>query len=166
MPALMKDRYYNRSTISKLAMRINAVYPPFGTDAFIAGMMDETWDALELKARMRRITIHLGKYLPPDYEQALGILDRAIAGYSVGVIDVGLLCFPDFVEVYGQDERHWDLSMAALERYTPYSTAEFAVRPFIIKHEARMMAQMAAWAAHDNEHVRRLASEGCRPALP
>ena len=47
-----------------------------------------------------------------------------------------------------------------------YSTAEFAVRPFIIKHEARMIAQMTAWTEHDNEHVRRLASEGCRPALP
>ena len=29
-----------------------------------------------------------------------------------------------------------------------------------------MMQQMAVWARHDNEHVRRLASEGCRPALP
>ena len=29
-----------------------------------------------------------------------------------------------------------------------------------------MMAQMSIWAEHDNEHVRRLASEGCRPALP
>ena len=28
------------------------------------------------------------------------------------------------------------------------------------------MAQMYAWAKHENEHVRRLASEGCRPALP
>ena len=81
-------------------------------------------------------------------------------------MDSGLLYFPDFVEMYGQDERHWDLSMAALERYTRYSTAEFAVRPFIIKHEARMIAQMTAWTEHDNEHVRRLASEGCRPALP
>jgi 3-methyladenine DNA glycosylase AlkC len=29
-----------------------------------------------------------------------------------------------------------------------------------------MMAQMYAWSKHENEHVRRLASEGCRPALP
>lgn len=42
--------------------------------------------------------------------------------------------FPDFVEVYGQDERHWDLSMAALERYTVFSSSEFAVRPF--NHQA------------------------------
>ena len=166
MPELMKDRYYNYDTIHELAMRINSIYPTFQTDNFIAGIIDETWNALELKARMRRITVNLGKYLPPDYEHALGILDKAIADYPAGIVDSGLLYFPDFVEVYGQDERHWDLSMAALERYTQYSTAEFAVRPFIIKHEARMMAQMADWTEHDNEHVRRLASEGCRPALP
>jgi len=29
-----------------------------------------------------------------------------------------------------------------------------------------MMAQMYVWSKHDNEHVRRLSSEGCRPALP
>ena len=166
MPELMKDRYYNYNTIHKLAEYIKSVYPAFPAADFIAGIMDETWDSLELKARMRRITINLGKHLPSDYEHALGILDKAITNYSVGFVDSGLLYFPDFVEVYGQDERHWDLSMAALERYTRYSTAEFAVRPFIIKHEVRMMAQMAAWAEHDNEHVRRLASEGCRPALP
>lgn len=166
MPELMKDRYYNYNTIHELATCIKAVYPAFLDDDFIAGIMDETWETLELKARMRHITINLGKYLPPDYGHALCILDKAIAAYPVGIVDSGLLYFPDFVEVYGQDDRHWDLSMAALERYTQYSSAEFAVRPFIIKHEARMMTQMAAWAEHDNEHVRRLASEGCRPALP
>ena len=166
MPELMKDRYYNSNTIGELASRVKAAYPAFQADAFVCDIMDETWAALELKARMRRITVSLGKHLPSDYEQALGILDKVIASYPVGIVDSGLLYFPDFVEVYGQNERHWDLSMAALERYTPYSTAEFAVRPFIIGHEARMMAQMAVWAGHDNEHVRRLASEGCRPALP
>lgn len=166
MPDLMKDRYYNYNTIHELAMRISSIYPPFPANDFIAGIMGETWNALKLKARMRRITINLGKYLPADYEHALSILDKTIAEYPAGFVDSGLLYFPDFVEVYGQDERHWALSMAALERYTQYSTAEFAVRPFIIKHEDRMMAQMAAWVEHDNEHVRRLASEGCRPALP
>ena len=29
-----------------------------------------------------------------------------------------------------------------------------------------MMAQMYTWSKHENEHVRRLSSEGCRPALP
>jgi len=68
--------------------------------------------------------------------------------------------------MYGQDEKDWDLSMSAMELYTQYASSEFAVRPFIIKHEHRMMEQMYAWSKHENEHVRRLSSEGCRPALP
>ncbi|MDL2253046.1 hypothetical protein LJC49_03125 [Ruminococcaceae bacterium OttesenSCG-928-I18] len=166
MPEAMKERYYNKGSIGVLASRLKAVYPLLSLDDFVGEIIDETWDALELKARMRRITVTLGKYLPPDYRQALGILDKVIARYPAGYVDSGLLYFPDFVEVFGQDARHWDLSMAALERYTPYSTAEFAVRPFIIRQEERMMNQMAEWTGHHGEHVRRLASEGCRPALP
>jgi len=29
-----------------------------------------------------------------------------------------------------------------------------------------MMTQMYAWSKHENEHIRRLSSEGCRPQLP
>jgi len=49
---------------------------------------------------------------------------------------------------------------------TEFSSSELAVRPFIIKYGDKMMARMALWAESDNEHVRRLASEGCRPRLP
>ena len=166
MPELMKNRFFNYESLHQLASNIRAVYRSFRVDDFMGDVMDETWDKLELKARMRRIAVNLGRYLPADYKRALGIIDKVLAGYPAGFSDFALMCFPDFVEVHGQDERHWDLSMAALERYTPFSSSEFAVRPFIINHEERMMPQMAAWAGHDDEHVRRLASEGCRPQLP
>lgn len=165
MPELLKNKY-NEETIRELARRIQAVYHPFQEEDFVRSVMDETWESLELKARMRQIAVNLGNYLPSGYEQALGVLDQVAAGYPEGFNDFTLMCFPDFVEVYGQDERHWDLSMAALERYTVFSSSEFAVRPFIIRHEARMMEQMSVWARHASEHVRRLASEGCRPRLP
>ena len=165
MPELLKNRY-TAQTLHELALRIKAAYPAFPLEDFTSGVLDETWDSLELKARIRQITINLGRCLPPDYERALGILDRVLAGFPEGFHDFTLMYFPDFVEVYGQEERHWELSMAALERYTQFSSAEFAVRPFLIKHETRMMRQMAVWAGHENEHVRRLASEGCRPQLP
>lgn len=165
MPELMKNRYHYTS-LRELALRVEAVYHSFQTDAFLDDIMDETWDSLELKARMRKIAVSLGRHLPTDYTQALAILDQVIAGYPDGFNDFTLMYFPDFVEVYGQDEHNWDLSMAALERYTSNSSSEFAVRPFIISQQTRMMRQMAAWAKHDNAHVRRLASEGCRPKLP
>ncbi len=166
MAELMKDKYYNHDTLYDLASRIKNVCPSFPVENFVSDIMNKDWEALELKARMRQITVNLGKYLPNNYAEALGILDQVVAGYPAGHNDNALIYFPDFVEVYGQAEQDWDLSISALERYTKISTAEFAVRPLIIKYEAPMMEQMAVWAGHENEHVRRLASEGCRPALP
>jgi len=162
MADAIKDAF-NREYLQKLAADIQAAYSPFQTDEFVNSTMDETWDALELKGRMRQITVNLGKYLPANYAEAIAVIDKVIVNQG-SWMDGFCLFFPDFVEVFGLDE--WDISIAALERYTPHASAEFAVRPFIIRDEKRMMAQMFAWAKSDNHHVRRLASEGCRPALP
>jgi len=163
----IKD-FYNREYLSRLAQNINGVYPAFKAEDFLNAVLDHTWDGLEFKERMRHITLNLGKFLPQKYPEALAVIDATLSNYKSdgGWSEGGVMFFPDFVEVYGQGEEFWDLSMAALARYTPYASAEFAVRPFIINHEERMMAQMTAWAGDDCEHLRRLASEGCRPALP
>ena len=161
MAELLKNMY-NHESLTKLAIDIKSVYNPFPADDFLKSTMDKTWDELELKGRVRQISVNLGKYLPANYSTSISIIDKVVANYS-GFFGI---FFPDFVEVYGQDKKDWDLSISALERYTPYSSSEFAVRPFIISHEEPMMAQMYAWSKHENEHVRRLASEGCRPQLP
>ena len=44
MPELLKNRY-NGGFLHGLALRITAVYPSFQADAFVKGIMDETWDA-------------------------------------------------------------------------------------------------------------------------
>jgi 3-methyladenine DNA glycosylase AlkC len=109
---------------------------------------------------MRRISESLGATLPAEYERALDVLE-AIADDCHGF---PYLIFPDFVEIYGL--AHWDRSVSALEKFTRMSSSEFAVRPFLKQDQPRMMAQMQAWSQHPSEHVRRLASEGCRPRLP
>ena len=164
MPEPIKN-FFSPQFINELAQNIQAAYKKFDTKGFEAFIQDQTWDSLELKARIRHITLALGKFLPQNYVQAIAIINVAIEAYG-NWLDGFVLFFPDFVEVYGQGEESWNTSMAALEKYTVHASAEFAVRPFIINHEERMMAQMRTWATSDNEHVRRLASEGCRPALP
>ncbi|MDR1828078.1 MAG: DNA alkylation repair protein [Methylobacteriaceae bacterium] len=159
MADLLKNMF-NPESLRKLALAVQSVYTPFPIEEFLKSTMDETWDDLELKARVRKITMSLGGYLPANYGEALAILEKAVAVFPLAFF------FPDFVEVFGQDETDWDLSIGALERNTRLFSSEFAVRPFIVKHEARMMAQMYAWSKHENEHIRRLASEGCRPRLP
>ncbi|ALP02560.1 DNA alkylation repair protein [Clostridioides difficile] len=159
MPELLKNMY-NRESLYEVAVAIQSVYNSFKVDEFIKSTMDETWNNLELKARCRKISMSLGMYLPEDYKEALSILEKSVTGFYFAFF------FPDFVEVYGQDNINWDLSISALERNTEYWSSEFAVRAFIIKDEERMMAQMRKWSKHKSEHVRRLASEGCRPQLP
>ncbi|WP_226000091.1 DNA alkylation repair protein [Paenibacillus sp. BJ-4] len=153
---------YTEDFLRLFGERVQTAYSSFDTNGFIRQVMDEKWDELELKERMRRISLTLGAFLPSRYEEALDILfaiDEHCSGFPY-------LFFPDFVEVYGQGEEHWDLSMKALERFTSKSSAEFAVRPFLLREPERMMRQMTAWAGHQSEYVRRLASEGCRPRLP
>lgn len=153
---------YDQQFLIQFGRTIKKSYSLFATEDFTENVMAGDWEELALKARIRKITLVLGQYLPQDYEKAIKILftvNESCSGFPY-------LILPDFVEVYGQGDGHWDLSMQALEKFTPHSTAEFAVRPFIIRDPERMMKQLFIWSTSDNEHVRRLASEGCRPRLP
>ena len=164
MPEPLKN-LLNHELLRKLALDIQSAHSPFQVDEFIKSTMDETWDNLELKDRIYKIAANLGEFLPSDYKIAISIIDKVVMNYGTW-LDGFAWFFPVFVELYGQDEENWDVSIAALERYTPYASSEMAVRPFIIKHEERMMEQMYAWSKHENELVRRLSCEGSRPALP
>lgn len=153
---------YNEAFLLQLGRKISAVYSPFQVDSFIQQVIDESFEAKALKERIRTITIAMGTFLPERYEDAIQILftvNESCSGFPY-------LIMPDFVEVFGQEEQHWDLSMQALEKFTQHSSAEFAVRPFIIRNLEKMMDQMMKWSLHPVDHVRRLASEGCRPRLP
>jgi len=164
MSDLLKD-IFSAEYLRSVAVDIQSVYSSFQVDAFLESVMDETWSGLELKGRVRQISENLGKYLPTDYSAAIGIIDKVIVNQG-SWLDGFCMFFPTFVEIFGQDEVNWDISINAMARYTSHASAEFAVRPFIINHEDRMMAQMYAWSKHENEDARRLSSEGCRPALP
>lgn len=159
MPTLLKD-YYDRAFVARLGEAVATESAGFDVRVFTRAVLAPPWPDLALKQRMRRITAVLGDRLPGPYPRQLAVLER-IASQFTGLT---ALVFPDFVEVFGLDDLK--RSLPALELMTRYSTAEFAIRPFIVRDPAATMAAMRRWAAHDNEHVRRLASEGCRPRLP
>ncbi|MBD7911896.1 DNA alkylation repair protein [Clostridium cibarium] len=161
MGAQLKD-IYNEKLLHEFGEKVHNVYCKFDPKGFTDDIITGDWDSLPLKARMRRITETLGQHLPMSYGDALNVLfsiDESCIGFPY-------LFFPDFVEVYGQEEKYLELSMKALERFTQRSSSEFAIRPFIVKYPDRVMKRMMIWAKHPNEHVRRLASEGSRPRLP
>lgn len=161
MAELLKN-VYSRDFLWGFGKKVQSAYSPFDTPEFVASVMDAAWETLPLKARTRRISTTLGSSLPVRYEAALDVL-FAIADTCVGF---PYLFFPDFVAVHGQAEKHWELSMKALECFTQKSSSEFAIRSFILSDPDRVMRKMMIWTKHSDEHVRRLASEGCRPRLP
>jgi 3-methyladenine DNA glycosylase AlkC len=157
-----KDTLFKEEHIRAFAGAIHDAYPTFDREGFVDRVLADPWDELALKERMRHISTVLHEFLPGDYQAALDILIEA-APHLPGESFIGMVP-SDYVAQYGLDD--WEVSLPALELFTRRISAEYAVRPFILRDPARMIAQMRAWAEHDSPEVRRLASEGCRPRLP
>lgn len=158
---------YNREFITTLLNHLSTLREDLDRELFVSSLFSKEWDNLELKERMRSITIHLHTLLGSDYSKNIETITELIpllqeSGYSNGGLE--FIFLPDDVEIYGLD--YWDLSIAALEKITTFISCEFAVRPFIKKYGQEMIDQMLLWADSDDPWVRRLATEGCRPRLP
>jgi 3-methyladenine DNA glycosylase AlkC len=159
MPEPLKNMY-SKDYLNNFAGTFAKIYPEFNKTKFLNLVFDKEWDKKELKQRMRHISICLHEVLPADYKKSIEILKKAVV-HSKGFL---AMTFPDYVEVYGLDD--YNTSVSALELFTQYGSSEFAIRPFVVKYPEKVMPQMVKWAKHKNHHVRRLASEGCRPRLP
>lgn len=83
MAELMKARI-NADSLGELARRIKKNHPAFESEAFVSEILDADWDSLELKARIRKTALALGKTLPADYSQAVTILRQTAADYPAG----------------------------------------------------------------------------------
>jgi 3-methyladenine DNA glycosylase AlkC len=162
MPEAFKDIFFQRPFFDDLVSALKAAYPAFDSDTFLARIFDDRWAARPLKDKVRHVTLTLHDALPLDYREALALLRRVAP--AVDRHGFEKMIFPDFVEVCGLDD--WEVSLPALEQFTQQMSAEYGVRPFIVRDQDRMMAQMLTWAHHASPAVRRLASEGCRPRLP
>lgn len=160
-PAL-KESLFSPKLIGAFGEAIQSAYSPFDRTGFSAQVFDDKWAGRELKARMRHVTETLHKFLPTPYRSALQVLQRAAPRFPAGSFVA--MVPSDYVSLYGLDD--FEVSIPALELFTQRVSAEFAVRPFIIRYPQRMMTQMLKWADHPSFHVRRLATEGCRPRLP
>jgi len=159
MPEPLKN-LYNKTLIENLGNKIFDHYNDFNKKAFRQAVFDKDWKDKELKQRMRHIALCLHQHLPDDYKKTIKILKPVSSQFS----GFEYMFFQDYVECYGLHD--FETSVDALAHFTKHASSEFAVRAFILQDEKRMMKQMAQWAKSDNHHVRRLASEGCRPRLP
>jgi len=153
--------HFDRPLIELLAECFLAEEPSFDSVAFtetvLAGLPDR-----ELKDRINLVADEARSSLPSDYATALDIVVRVAETDGVDGFAAWPLC--SFVERHGVDDPA--RSLAAMERLTRRFSCEFAIRPFLEEHLDVALDSLRSWAESDDEHVRRLASEGTRPYLP
>jgi 3-methyladenine DNA glycosylase AlkC len=166
MPEAFKD-LYNEKFYSVLAAHLKKCLADFNQEIFMKLILPTNFQQLELKQRMTHTKEVLHQFMPKNFPQATDILAALIDslvddGIKEGSVEYMFL--PEYIETYGIDD--YQTSIAAFEKITQFTSAEFAVRPFLIKYEQQMLTQMFLWCKHSNYLVRRLASEGSRPRLP
>lgn len=164
---LFKDIFFKPGFIHELSAALATVIPSFNKKAFQEKVFDKEWKHKELKQRTRHIVNVLHDLLPAHFPDAAKIIVKVVEHMRMQPIregSFGYICLPEYIEVYGTG--HYKESVKAMETVTQFMSCEFAVRPFILKYEDKMMKQMLAWSLHKDARVRRLSSEGCRPRLP
>jgi len=166
----------DREAIECLAHNISLVHPRFDGDSFQRTALDGL-QPLAILQRGRHLAQALRKHLPERYDEAVKILLRSLTPPMTETDELGLAVFfylphVSFVSTYGLDAEHnggrdpFEVSMKAQYELTRRFSAEFSMRPFLIKWPERTLARLMEWTRDPDPHVRRLCSEGARPRLP
>ncbi|WP_238146049.1 DNA alkylation repair protein [Burkholderia gladioli] len=161
-PVLLKDSMGERQFRSLLST-LKLIERSFDTRRFLAVALDGL-DELSLMARVRRASLAIeagAQALPGGYDTVLTLLAEAAPHLGGGFLS---LVAPDYVGQFGRHD--FDRSMAALAFFTRFGSSEFAVREFLRDDSRRALATLRDWSRHEDQAVRRLASEGSRPRLP
>ena len=163
---LIKD-IYSLSFYENFGQAVAEVYPTFDKQKFIDTIYEGDFAQKEWKDRMKHTTIVLHQFMPENFPEAVSLIDKIINNLKKNKFTDGNLAFiffADYIEIYGLDD--FKTSAKAFVSITQFISCEFAVRPFILKYNEKMIDEMVKWSLHENHHVRRLSSEGSRSRLP
>jgi 3-methyladenine DNA glycosylase AlkC len=171
--------FLNAALVRHAARHLQALDPRFRASRFERAVVSHL-PSLELKARALCIADALAEHLPADFGDATDLLTRALASAPANADAVmgdaalatsreglsGWILWPvgEYVSRRGVEEP--ERALAFLHAMTQRFTAEFAIRPLIVAHEALVLEHLRQWVHDPSEHVRRLVSEGTRPRLP
>jgi 3-methyladenine DNA glycosylase AlkC len=168
---LLKDELFNEVKDEKISAEIKEVYASFEDEKFKEDVLD-AFPKLELKERMYHMRDMLAKYLPSKYEEAVGILLKALPKeldtnkHDDDFGDFIYAPYSEFVVTFGCNREHLEFSLNALREITKRFSVEFAIRDFINDFEDETYAMLKECSFSDNYHERRLATEGLRQKLP
>ncbi len=158
--------WFNRDLVADMAAHLKRRWGGFD-DAGFTVLALRNFDRLELKQRSDQIATALVEHLPADVARALKLvravlrpLDRQgqpVTDTTKGLAGWAIWPLGEYVARAGID--HPDQSLAVLRALTIRSTAEFAIRPFLLRHPRKTLAALKVWTKDKNEHVRRLVDQ-------
>jgi len=154
--------------IKRIAFALSKAITDFPIDKFMTLSLKNI-EQRELKERVLHLITVIHIFMPKDFPQSAELLITLKSHWDFGDKDDALSSFAawpiiDYIAEYGL--KHPVESLAALKELTELFSAEFAIRAFIIEHSDYCHSQFNLWVLDENEHVRRLVSEGTRPRLP
>ncbi len=168
----------NAQVVADIGRHLQRASPEFNGKRFTS-LANAGLDTLELKARSWHLCAALESTLPGDFNAAADLMETALASIDTlvdetldgptGARDDGLAGWAVWpLTEYVARHGHADTPRAlrALHAMTQRFTAEWAIRPFILREPELSFAALHAWADDASPHVRRLVSEGSRPRLP
>ena len=166
----LKDHLFNAQTVGQLAAEFAAGVPGFDAPRFARDALSGFGER-ELLARLEWMADKLEEQLATDFETMADQLEAALPARldpDLRDDDFGqfIHACPGILAVRHGLDHHRDRAMALLYAATQRFSMEFYIRPFLNRWPQETMAQLEAWAADENYHVRRLVSEGTRPRLP
>lgn len=157
-----------RPLVRLLTESLAHVQPGFRKDAFERDAT-ERLETRSFSERGEHLARSMHRYLPQDFGKAAKILIASMGPELVETEGNGLapfFYFPHayYIALFGGET--FENAMRANYELTKRFTAEFSVRPFLIRYPAQTLARLRRWAKDPNPHVRRAVSEGTRPRLP
>lgn len=166
MSTALKD-VYSSSFYKTLSQSLQPLVANWDEKKFLKSILTPAFQQMELKQRMSHTVWAMHEVLPKDFKKSVPILLGCIENLKKAnqpEDSYFYMFLPEYVATYGINDVQ--TSLKALEKITQFTSAEFAIRPFILKYEKEVLPVLLQWSLHKNYKVRRLSSEGSRPRLP
>lgn len=163
----IKD-YYDIPFAHRLGDMLLQAEPGFDRAAYAAALPGN-YEELEFRGRQDAIADMLEAALSGSYAYHLQVFERIQGPPLQGETGMfqdnwWLASLGRYVERHANDDPQATLRF--LHGFTQRHTGEYAVRPVLMNDPEGTMRVLLDWSADDSVHVRRLASEGMRIALP
>lgn len=159
------DELINPTVVDQLRSSLKAVAPTLDLSTLTQARTDAS--GMRLRQRVDLVRDALLTDLPDGFTAVEGIVHDVLSVPEFS----GWMIWPttELVTTRALEDGStvaFDAAMALLARLTVGLSSEFAIRDMLIARPERALGIIRTWTGSDNEHVRRLASEGTRAYLP